>query len=141
MRHPYSVDVRNVDRLRVGGIDVNARVIEPALAQAPVVIEAAPGGAAVGRAEYSASFRLDDRENDARVARRDVDADSPEDSPRQTRVTRNVGPMRAAVGALVEAASRPAVIERPGRTLRLPHRRVEHARIPRVHHQIDSAAP
>src|SRR6185312_11448720 len=139
VRYPNTIDVRAVKGARVGGVDIDAGVIERPLAQAPVVVDAVPRGAAVSRAKHTASLGLDDREDDIRVAGRDVDPDPAEHAARQAGVARDVRPMRAAVSALVQAAARPTVIQRPGCALRLPHRGIQDVRIARIHHEVDRA--
>jgi hypothetical protein len=72
-----AVDFGRVDDLRVGGIDGERHIIEGALAQLPLGVDALPRPARVVGPENSAIVRLYDGVNDPRVARRYRDADLP----------------------------------------------------------------
>ena len=52
---------------------------------------------------------------------------------------RDVGPVRAAVGGFIDAASRAAADQRPGKALRLPHRCVERVRVLQIDHDVVAA--
>ncbi len=138
-RHPQRVDLRHVGRVRVVRVGEDAHVVEGALTELPFLVHARPGGAGVGRAEDAALLRLDDGVEDVRVGRHHRDAHPAERPGRQAGMIRDVRPVRAAVGRLVEAAARTAARQAPRRPLRLPRGRVQHLRVHRIHHQVDDA--
>src|SRR6185312_8797667 len=137
------IDVRHVDRVRILGVDVNAHVIERALGELVVAVDERPGPAGVVRLEQTAGVALvvglDQRVDDVGIAGRDRDPGLADDPVRQAWVVRDVAPVRAAIGALVDAAARAAAGKRPGPPRSLPRRGVQRVRGGRIHGHRDHA--
>src|SRR6185437_16260763 len=95
----------NVDDVGVRGIGEDAHVVEGALAQTPVGVDAMPAPAAVIGTEDAAILRLHDGIDDLRIARGHRYADAAEDLLRESGVVGDLRPVRPTVGALVESAS------------------------------------
>ncbi len=138
-RFVHPIDFRRVRDLRIRRVDEDRHIVKRALTQFPLRVHALPGCAGIVRPEDSAVARLNDRVNDARIARCDGNADLSEDAGRKPGILRDLRPMRAAVERLVEAAAGAAAGQLPRLALCLPHRSVEHVAIARVHDQVDAA--
>ena len=105
--------------------------------QLHLLIDALPRRARVIRAKHAAFFCLNNRIHNVRFAGGDAQADASQNSLRQTRIARNICPVRAAVGGLVNAAARTAAGKSPRLADRFPHRGVHELRMIRVIHQTD----
>ena len=135
------VDVQHPDgvfHLRVGE---HARVVERALPEVAAIVHFRPGRSGVVGPEEAAVIRLNLRVHAARVGAGDRQADLAEHAPGQTGMTRDLGPMIAAVGRREDAAARPAARHLPGIAGRLPERDVQHARVVRIDDDLVGAGP
>ena len=116
MRH-VDADVGQVEGVGVLRVDVDVAVIEVALRDVLAEAHQPPGLAAVVGAEEAARLALvgglHQGVHHVGLARRHRQADLAEDAGRQPRVVRDVGPVRAAVGRLEDAAAGPAAREAP----------------------------
>lgn len=99
--------VQHVDRILLLGIGVDARIVERALPQAPVFIDAIPCRARVVGAEQAAVLGFDHRVDAIRVGRH-RHADLADNAIRQPRLARDLRPGIAAVRRFIEAAQRSA---------------------------------
>ena len=102
-----------------------------------VLAQQPPRLARVVGAEEPALLGLDDREDAIRVRRRHRDADLAHELRQPFSETR---PGVAAVGGLPDAAARAAAAHLPRQALMIPERRVQDARVRRVHRQVARAA-
>ena len=131
--------IERVDRVGILRVGEDVRVIPGALPQDVLIVHLGPVAPAIVGAEQAAVGGLHQRPHALRIGRRDGDADAAEHAARQPGRVRDLGPGVAAVGALEQPAARSAAIHAPGLAADLPHRRVEHARIARVHRDIHRA--
>src|SRR6266545_5367165 len=112
-------------------------VVPGPLPQIAFFVRPAPRLAAVVAAEHAALVRLDNGPDAVVIAPRHGDADLPDHALGEPLVARDLLPGVAAVGGLEEPATRPAAREVPGTAPGLPERRVQDARVHRIHRQID----
>src|SRR5262249_53575411 len=132
-------DVDDVDLVPVLRPGVDARVVPGALAEVAVLAGLGPGLAAVVGAEHAAVLGLDDGPDPLRIDRRDGHADDADRALRQRLVAGDLGPGVAAVGALPQPRPRATALQAVGRALHPPGGGVEHARVVRVHREVDGA--
>src|SRR5581483_11586921 len=132
--------VEHVERAGVLGIGEDVRVVPGALDEVAVAVDQAEAAAAVVAAvDAPLLLVLDERPDAVRARRRDREPDAPQRAGGQALGERP--PRIAAVDRLVDAAARAAGDHRPRLAQRLPHRGVEHARVRRIHRQVDGARP
>ncbi len=134
---PGVEDVHGVARLGVG---VDAGVIERALAQPSIFVDARPGGAGVVRKKDAAVGGFDDRVDPTGVRSGNRYPHLAPEWRRQAARLRQLRPGLAAVARLEEPAPGPAARQRMRRTEDLPESGIEDVRICRIHRQVCGAS-
>ena len=136
--HP---EVEDVEGVGVLGVGEDVAVVERAVDEVAAARHPLPVPAAVVGPVQPGLFRLDDGPHPLRPGRGNGDADLPLDPLGKSRLVRQVLPGVAAVAGLVQAASGAAARHVPEVAVRLPDRRVDDARVVRVHRQVDGPGP
>ena len=131
------IDIEDPRGLGILRIRVDVVVIPGALTQVAVFGAALPVVATVVGAERRAVLGLDDHEHAPALRRRCGDADLAQQTLRKTARAADIGPGFAGVVRAEDAAARPTRDELVGTAHGLPDRRVEDARIVRVHRDVD----
>ena len=133
------VDVVHVHDVGVFRVGVDLGVVPGALAQGAVTVDPLPCDPRIAGPVDPARVGLDEGEDALRIQRRDSHGDVAEDAGGQAGAAGDVLPAVAAVGALEDAAARPAGDEHPWRASRLPEGGIEHVGVVRVHGEIAHA--
>src|SRR5712692_4670196 len=131
--------IEHIDRVGIRRVSDDVRVIPGALAEAVVVVDAAPFFAAIVGAVQTPLLGFDQRVDPVRVRRRNGNADTPQ-QPLGQPVAFQALPRRAAVAGAVKPAARPAACQAPGTARGFPERREQHVRIGAVEGDVNPAA-
>ena len=131
--------VQRVDDVLVLVIGEDVRVVERALADVAAGVDHLPGRAGIVGHQQAAVLVLDQRVDAVGIRGRQRDADLADHPRRHARVARDLFPGLAAVGRLEEAAARTAARHLILDAIRLPHRRVHHARVLAIDRDVDRA--
>ena len=140
---PVRAEIEIVDDVRIRRIRGEQPVVPGAHHEILIAVHAVPTPAgilrAVDAAERIVGRCLDIRVDAIRHRGAHRHADAPDRDIRHSGIVGELRPRFARVGALPQSALAAATAEAPRKALKAPHRRVENARIRRIHRQIDCA--
>ena len=133
------LDVQGIHGVAMLRVRENPREVKRALPNAPVGVHQRPGLAGVVGLKQPAVVGVHHGVDAFGIRARDADVDLTESAFRESEIARDFGPRVAAVRRFEEAARRAAARQRPRCPVDVPNGGEEHARIMRVHRQIDGA--